>query len=182
MSTARFIKNPFVLIPLIAGVVLPCVALLILSFSRPSSSTTPVSFKDGVVISGLALPTTDLFDLNGNTVSPQTLRTGKVLVVFMTTGCEPCRKEMKLLSEVESEMAGKVRVYGIGVESRKKVSNFIAENKIGTNVLLDEDGDLLRALKVKYFPTRFLIQNGVIVNTWFGSSPNQVELFKELGL
>lgn len=182
MTTAKLLKNPFILLPLIAGVVLPCTALLVLHFSHNAKSQSQVSFQDGVVISGQPLPQTDLLDLNGNNVSPQTLRNGKVLLVFMTTGCQPCRKEMKLLSSVESEISGKVRVYGVGVENRGKIENFIKENEVGTKIVLDEDGTLMRALSVKYFPTKFLIEDGVIVKTWFGNSPNQAELFKQLGL
>ena len=182
MSAAKLLKNPFVLVPLITGVVLPCAAFLVLHFSHNAKSESLVSFKDGVVISGQPLPKTDLLDLNGNKVSPETLRGGKVLLVFMTTGCQPCKKELKLLSSVDSQISSKVRVYGVGVENRSQIMNFIKENEVVTKIVQDEDGSLMRALSVKYFPTKFLIEDGVIVKTWFGNSPNQAELFKQLGL
>jgi peroxiredoxin len=182
MPVSKLLKNPVVTVPLIAGVLLPCIAFLVLHFSYNAKSKTPVSFKDGVVISGAPLPKTNLLDLNGNSVSTDTMLKGKVLLVFMSTGCQPCRKEMKLLSSVESEISGKVRVYGVGVESRGQILNFIKENEVGTNIVQDEDGTLMRALSVKYFPTKFLIDNGVIVKTWFGNSASQADLFQQLGL
>lgn len=182
MSPSKLFKNPFVFVPLISGVMLPCVAFLVLHFSYPAKSQTPVSFKDGVVISGQPLPQTDLIDLNGTTVAPDTLRHGRVLMVFTSTACEPCRKELQLLTRVEPEMSGRLKVYGVGVENRRKINNFLKENGVATTMLVDEDGSLMRALSIKYFPTKFLIEDGTIVKTWFGNSANQAELFKQLGL
>jgi peroxiredoxin len=182
MSVTKHLKNPLVFIPLIVGVLLPCAALLTLHFTRRANSEPRLTIKDAVVISGLPLPQTDLTDLDGNKVAPETLRQGKVMLIFMTTGCAPCRKQMELVSRVEPEMSGKVKIYGVGIESKAKINNFLKENGFGTKVLNDEDGSLMQALKVKIFPTRFLIQDGVIVNTWFGNSASKAELFGELGL
>ncbi|HBB93778.1 MAG TPA: hypothetical protein DC054_00145 [Blastocatellia bacterium] len=182
MSVNKFLKNPLVFIPLTVGVLLPCAALLTLHFTRKADSEPRFSLKDAVVISGIALPKTDLLDLDGNKIAPETLRSGKVMLIFMTTGCEPCRKQMEMVSGVEPEMSGKVKVYGVGVENRTKINNFLRDNKVGTRILMDEDGSLMNALSVKVFPTRFLIQDGVIVNTWFGNSATKAELFRELGL
>jgi peroxiredoxin len=182
MAVTKHLKNPLVFIPLTVGVLLPCAALLTLHFTRRANSEPRFSLKDAVVISGLALPKTDLVDLEGKQVAPETLRDGKVMLIFMTTGCEPCRRQMELVSSAEPEMSGKVKVYGVGVESRTKIDNFIKENKVGTRILRDADGTLMKALSVKVFPTRFLIQDGTIVNTWFGNSASKAELFRELGL
>jgi peroxiredoxin len=182
MSVTRFVKNPFVFIPLTVGVLLPCAALLTLHFTRKANSEPRVSIKDAVVISGLALPKTDLLDLEGNPIAPDTLRKGKVMMIFMTTSCEPCRKQMALVSAVEPEISGKVKIYGVGIENRTRLNNFLKENNIRTSILMDEDGSLMKALSVTVFPTRFLIQDGVILNTWFGNSASKAQLFQELGL
>ena len=182
MFRTRFLKNPFVLLPLISGVLLPCIAFLILHFSRHANSQSQLVLKDAVVISGQSLPKTDLLELNGNNVSPDMLRRGKVLLVFWTTGCEACQKELKLLSGVESEVSDRVRIYGIAVEDRDRIMTFVQEQEIKTKILLDKDAKLMKSLSVRFFPTKFLVEDGMIVNTSFGNSLDQAALLKELGL
>ena len=182
MSATKFLKNPFVLVPLIAGVLLPCTALLVVRLTRPPKPQSDLILKDAVVISGQPLPATELLELDGKQVSPAALRKGKVLLVFLTTHCQACQKEFRLLSTVESEASPKVKVYGIGVEDKSLISDFIQENKVSTEIVLDQHAELMKSLSVKYFPTSFLVEDGVITKTWFGNSPSQTELFERLGL
>ena len=182
MFSTRFLKNPFIFVPLIAGILLPCVVFLVLHFSHQANSQSELILKDAVVISGQLLPRTDLIELDGHNVLPETLRKGRVLLVFVTTGCGACQKELKLLSQVESGISAKVKIYGVGVEDPNQIRNFMQANDFKTKMLLDRDAKLMQSLSVKYFPTKFLLEDGVIVNTWFGNSPDQAELFKELGL
>lgn len=183
MSLAKSLKSPIVLIPLLAGVLLPCLALVIVRFSRPmKSNPSDLDLKDAVVISGKPLPTTDLLQLNGEKVSPDALRKGKVLIVFLTTHCQPCRKEFKVLSNVEPEMLKRVKIYGIGVEDKNLINDFIKDNDVKTEIILDQHAELMKGLSVKYFPTSFLIEDGVIVHTWFGNESSQADLVKHLGL
>src|SRR5713226_9786635 len=145
MSSTRFLKNPFVLVPLIAGTLLPCIAFLVLHFSHHADSQSQLVLKDAVVISGQSLPQTELLELDGNNIPPEMLRKGKVLLVFLTTGCEACQKELTILSRVESEISDKVRVYGVGVENRNQIITFIKENQFKTKILLDKDRKLMKS-------------------------------------
>lgn len=182
MSRIRFLKKPITLVPLVAGILIPCVVFLALHFSRQANSQSQLVLRDAVVISGQSLPKTDLLDLNGQNVSPEMLRKGTVLLVFLTTNCPACQKELKLLSSVESEISDKVKIYGIGVEDQNQIINFIQANEVKTNILLDKNAKLMALLRVKYFPTKFLVKDGVIVNTWFGNSLSREGLFQKLGL
>ena len=182
MSAAKLLKNPFVFVPLVAGVLLPCVALLVVRFTRPASPQSDLFLKDAVVIEGKPLPATQLLELDGRQVPPEILRKGKVLLVFLTTHCQACQKEFRLLSNVDSETSHKVKFYGVGVEDKNLIIDFIQQNEVRTEIVLDQHGELMKSLSVKYFPTSFLVEDGVIVKTWFGNSPSQTELFKHLGL
>lgn len=176
----QFLKKPVVLISLIAGVLLPCLAFLVLHFSQPAAR--PLVLADAVYISNEPLPATDLIELNGNPVAPDRLRKGKVLLVFFTTDCPACRKELTLLSQVESTLATQVTVYGVGVQDRNQIIDFRNAGEFRTNFIVDKDGQLMRSLHVKYFPARFLLYNGIIMKTAFGNSPSRNALFKEVGL
>jgi peroxiredoxin len=183
MLAVKHLKNPLVLVPLIAGVLLPCTAALIVRSRSPAKPPpSELDLKDAVVISGRLLPATELLELDGKRVPPEILRKGKVLLVFLTARCQACQKEARLLSTVESETSHKVKFYGIGVEDKSLIIDFIHENNVSTEIVLDQHGELMKSLSVKYFPTSFLVEDGVITNTWFGNSPSQAELFKRLGL
>jgi len=182
MSATKLLKSPFILIPLVAGVLLPCAALLIVRFSRPANpQSSALVLKDAVVISGKPLPTTDLLALDGKKVPPDVLRKGKVLLVFLTTHCEPCQKEFKLLSSVQSETSLKIKIYGVGVEDKSLINDFIQQNEVKTEIVLDQRAELMKSLSVKYFPTSFLVEDGVIVKTWFGNSASRTHLLEHLG-
>ena len=75
-----------------------------------------------------------------------------------------------------------MRIYGVGIQNRDEITKFIQANEITTEIFLDKDAKLMEALRVKYFPTKFLVQDGMVTNTWFGNSRNQAELFRQLGL
>ena len=181
MFTVQSFKKPIVLMPMLVGVVAPCLVFLVLHFSQPRASHA-LDLKDAVYVSGKPLPNTNLVQLDGNSLSPETLRKGKVLLIFLTTDCAACKKELTLLSQVESTLGQRVRVFGVGVQDRNQISNFLNANEFKTKFLLDKDGLLMTSLQVKYFPTRFLVEDGVITKTTFGNSRSQEDLFRELGL
>jgi peroxiredoxin len=181
MRRSSSLANPLILVPLIAGGLLPCLIFLVIHVRRANSQSGLV-LKDAVVISGRPLPKTDLLELNGHTVAPAVLQKGKVLLVFFTTDCPACQKELALLSQVESEISDRLKVYDVGVENPKQIISFSQEHAFTTKFLVDKDAKLMTALSVKYFPTKFLLEDGVIVKTWFGNSPNRAALFAELGL
>lgn len=181
MFTMQSFKKPIIFVPLIMGVMLPCVIFLVLRSSQHQAPHT-LDLHDAVYISGQRLPSTDLTELNGNPVSPDTLRKGKVLLIFLTTDCPACKKELILLSEVEAALGEKVRVFGVGVQDRDQIITFLNTNEFKTKFLIDRDGELMTSLQVRYFPARFLIEDGVIMKTNFGNSRSREELLKELGL
>ena len=177
----KTLKRPVILILLVAGVILPCLVFIVLHFSSGAQSQSQLVLKDAIVISGQSLPKTDLVALNGKSISTDVLRKGKVLLVFITTECAACQKELKLLSQVESDLTNRVNIYGVGIEDPARISTFTQETGIRTKILLDQNADLMRLLSVKYFPTKFLIEDGVITKTSFGNSANQSVLYKEFG-
>jgi peroxiredoxin len=183
MPLAKALKNPLVLIPLFFGVVLPCATLLAVRFHRSPKPEPPgLDLKDAVVMSGKPLPSTDLIQLNGEKLAPDVLRSGKVLLVFLTTHCQPCQKEFKLLSSAETKTLAKVKIYGIGVEDKTLITDFVKENGVTTQIVLDQHAQLMKSLGIKYFPTSFLVEDGIITKTWFGNEASEDDLFRHLGL
>ncbi len=166
---------------MIVGILLPCTAFVVVHLSRREPPLKLV-LSDAVIISDEPLPHHQLRNLDGSLLSGEPLRHGKVLLMFFTTDCKPCRQELALLSQLQPQLATKLDVYGVGIQSGPRTRSFITEQGFNIRIVLDGNGELMNALGVKYFPTKFLLQDGVIKKTWFGNSPNEADLLKELDL
>ena len=72
---------------------------------------------------------------------------GKLLVVnFWATWCEPCRREMPLLSSLKREHAKDgVEIVGIAIDQRPDVAKYASEHAIGYPILEGEKGGLAAA-------------------------------------
>jgi len=122
-----------------------------------------------------------LINLNTNQDQYQNVIKGKVLLVFVTTGCVACRKELSNLSQFAPSLASKVAIYGVGIESRESVKAFVATNHIELPMLLDDGGATIRQFGLKFMPTKVLLQDGAILKIWYGTSPDRNALMKDLG-
>jgi peroxiredoxin len=140
-------------------------------FESPESATP----------SGSLLPRARLINLQTNHDDYQNVTRGKVLLLFVTTDCDACRKELSNVSQVAPGLASKLTVYGVGIEDRASVKNFLAANPINFTFLLDPGAVILSRLGFKLMPTKVLLQNGVITKVWYGSSPDKSTLIKEIG-
>jgi thiol-disulfide isomerase/thioredoxin len=85
---------------------------------------------------------------------------GKVVVLnFWATWCEPCREEMPSLQRLSDAMAGQAFVL-LGVdlaEGEPRVRAFLQQTPVRFPVLLDRDGAVAKAWKVKLLPTTLII-------------------------
>lgn len=60
--------------------------------------------------------------------------------------------------------------------------DFVTTKDIRFRILIDNGGIIFRELKIRYFPTKMIVENGVIKKTWVGSSPDIETLLRELNM
>lgn len=130
---------------------------------------------------GSLLPRAPLVNLQTNRDDYQNVTRGKVLLVFVTSDCDACRKELVNVSQVVPSLASKVTVYGVGIEDRDSVNTFIEGNHVAFPILLDRGAVILSRLGFKLMPTKVLLQDGIITKIWYGSSPDRTALIKDVG-
>ena len=102
-------------------------------------------------------------------------------MVFFTTGCNACKKEIPNITQALPSLVPKMAVYGVFVEARSEVEPFVRENQIKFPILLDAGGRVFAGLGIALIPAKVLVENGKITKTWFGSSPNVLALIKDAG-
>lgn len=170
------ILKPVVIIPAVLGMILSCFFYYLYFWNDKKQLSLP----DAVEITNQPLPTARLNNFDDNTDYSEKVRTGKVLLIFLTTGCNACQKEADLISKNYSKLSPKIKIYGVGIEEKDKILVFISKHQIQFPILIDDKAELFRKLQIKYFPTKFLIEDGIITRTWFGNFSNEEKLFQDL--
>ena len=107
-----------------------------------------------------------LEDLNGNKVKLSSYNGQEVLLVFSTTWCSYCRKEIPQLKKLYAKYKEKgLEIINIDIqESKDKVSAYTLKHKLPYTVLLDTDGKVASMYGIIGVPTKVLIsKDGTII-------------------
>lgn len=104
------------------------------------------------------------------------IRSGDVLLVYLADGCEACKKELPILSQIQSKSG--VRVFGIMPQNEYVIKNYVKANDLKFPVLIDKDAEIFRALNLKYTPTNLKLKNGFIQRALFGSPKSEAILLE----
>jgi len=139
-----------------------------------------VAIRDTVHATLPTLPRGSMVNLSSGTDEYDEVVTGKVLLVFLTIDCDACKTEVSNLVQAVPSLSSSVRVYGVYIEPRDKVGQFIENTQINFPVLLDNGGAILARLGFKFMPTKILLDDGRIKRIWYGSSASKDELLKDV--
>ncbi len=160
--------------------------LIILTFILLAAQK-PISPWEIDGLTGKKAPEFTLKDINGRNVSIASLRGKVVLINFWATWCPPCRAEMPSMNRLYREYKGKgLEILAISTDnSASKVKDYISQNSLAFQVLMDDNIKVARQYKVFSLPTTFLIdRNGIIVDRFLGEqdwiSPEQKKRIEEL--
>lgn len=117
------------------------------------------------VVEGKRLPTVDLVDTDGNTVSTADLIGQPMLINVWATTCVACKKEMPALAQVDHDLGGAVRFIGVNqAENTPSALSFAKEKGVQYELLSDLNGELVAALGITGLPyTIFVAADGTIV-------------------
>lgn len=131
---------------------------------------------------GKPAPAFELADLDGKSVSLQSLQ-GKVVVLdFWATWCGPCRVIMPDLNALAKEHeADDVVVLAVNVaEEVETVRTFLQEQKLSLRAVLDKDRSVSRKYQVTGIPQTVVIgRDGNVSHVHVGASPNYKSELKE---
>ena len=151
----------FVGCSLLVGVVVGC---------GNSTGAGDPSIATNAVVSGEPLAVVELLDLDGAMRSTAEF-TGRPLVInFWYASCEPCKREMPILTEFFDARGDEVGVLGVNMgDPRTVAANFAANYRVGFSVLLDDEGVLSSAMKIGLAPTTlFVSADGTVVDQVVG--------------
>ena len=147
--------------------------------SGKANGQVPVGIRKGQ-----AAPDFELTDLQGATVRLSDFRGQKVLVNFWASWCPPCRAEMPHIQKFYEKYKDRgVAVLSVNLASLEKndemAASFARKHGLAFPIVLDSDGGVLSAYKVKAYPTTFVVdENGVVRDIVVG--PMTLDFMKTL--
>ncbi len=107
---------------------------------------------------GQAAPDFTLTDLNGKSVSLQSLRGKAVLLNFWATWCGPCVVEMPHLEKLNREYKNKgVVILGVDDEEAEVAQDFLKRHGYTFNTVIDAEKQVSRLYRINAIPQSFFI-------------------------
>lgn len=169
------------MIVLMLGMMLVCCTMVFGAGRRDKSSS------EGVVKIGAPAPDFTLRDLEGKSISLQSLHGKVVILTFWATWCPACRSEMPSLNALYRRLARQgVVVLGInGGEPTARVKSFMEKENLDFPVVMDESGDVHALYQIRQYPTMFIIdRQGRLVDRHIGlrdwNAPEHVQTLRSL--
>jgi len=150
-----------------ASAIMIIVAVAQISCTRPTTDTLEV---------GNAAPNFKLRNLDGKEVSLDQFKGKVVLLDFWQTSCGPCRMTMPLLERLQKEFPQNMALLAINLqEPASVVRDYLREENIDSEVLLDEDGAVGSAYGAEAIPLQVLIdKEGKLRRVQAGLGPGTV--------
>jgi hypothetical protein len=152
-----------------AGVVLLFCSSFVFFFTRMEKSAASAFLTNSKV--GKPLPRADLVDLRGNPLADDNLRTGRVMLVFVSLECNACQKETQFLKTVVGKRDD-IRYYGIASLGSKKPDEE-AEKDFPFKLYYDKGMRLATSLGINKIPVKVFVEDGFIKKAWGGASSEE---------
>jgi thiol-disulfide isomerase/thioredoxin len=150
-----------------ASAILIIIAVAQISCTKSATDTLEI---------GYTAPNFRLRNLDGREVSLDQFKGKVVLLDFWATWCSPCRKTMPLLERLQREFPKNMALLAINLqESSSVVRDYVREQNIDSEVLLDEDGAVGSAYGAEAIPLQVLIdKEGKLRRIQAGLGPSTV--------
>jgi peroxiredoxin len=161
----------------IAGVILFLTAVFCAGFlffynriqrANAEAKAEPVSGEPSKSLIGKPFPTAQLVDARGARVEEHVLRTGRVIVVFVTPDCDACATESKFLRTVVDRRKD-VTFYGVVPFGTHPDSPDKIEQQFPFKVFYDEENSYVQSMGINRVPVKVFLENGIIKKGWIGA-------------
>lgn len=117
-------------------------------------------------IAGTSLPQASLLTLDNKTIDSSTLIGKPLILNFWYSTCEPCRREMPVLTASALVHSATIRFVGINMnDSVETAKEFITKYNVRYDIIFDPSGSFIGDLGIGTAPmTLFVDAQGIIVD------------------
>jgi hypothetical protein len=114
-------------------------------------------------------PHAQLIDVYGSKVDEQILRSGRVVVVFVTPDCDACAAESKFLQTLLTRRKD-VTFYGLVAFGKRPDSPEVVEKMFPFRVFYDEADSFVFTMGINRVPVKVFLEDGIIKKGWIGAA------------
>jgi len=114
-------------------------------------------------------PHAQLVDVHGLRVDEQKLRTGRVIVVFVTPDCDACLSESKFLQTLFGRRKD-VSFYGLVPFGKHPDNPDVAKKTFPFEVFYDENNAFVGTMGINRVPVKVFLEDGIITKGWIGAA------------
>jgi peroxiredoxin len=172
-------KKTFLIIPCLGGVIISFLIFTFLLesfFVETKEINTPSDF---VEITNEIFPEVKLNDLTKDIDYFDKIKNGKVLLMFFHSKCSACKRETDIINKAYYDLPSDIKVYGASFEDKEKLSDFVKDYQVKFPVV--QSGiEPFKQFQIRYFPTNFYIEDGIIKKSWVGTFKDEQELFEKI--
>lgn len=118
------------------------------------------------------LPEAHFIDINDNKLDDKFVRTGNVILAFVTPTCGACKREAEFLKTVVGKNRH-IQFYGIVSFGDKQSSLAEAQKVFPFKVFFDEEGKLAASLGIHRVPIKIYLENGAVKKVWGGATTDE---------
>ena len=130
----------------------------------PGAAQIP-TIATNALVEGTGLPTTDLVDNDGNTVSTADLLGQPLVINVWNSTCAPCKRELPAFAAVQGDLGDEIRFVGINnLDTAETNESFARERGVRYELLRDVDDGFASMVGIATLPvTLFVAADGPIV-------------------
>ena len=134
-----------------------------------AETTTEAASEPSRSLIGKPFPPANLVDGSGAKVDEKILRTGRVIVVFVTADCDACATESKFLGTLIDRRKD-VTYYGLVPFGGPPNSAAEVEKKFPFKVFYDAESSFVQSMGINRVPVKVFLENGIIKKGWIGAA------------
>lgn len=127
-------------------------------------------------VAGHPAPDFELTSVEGETIRLSDYKGRPVIVNFWATWCGPCRAEFPEFQQAAVDNADRLVIIGVNnttADQAELVPPFLEEFGITFPIVLDEEGEVVKAYRILGLPTTVFINSNGIVNEVFTGPLNK---------
>jgi thiol-disulfide isomerase/thioredoxin len=156
-----------------------CAAVLFSAILISGCARQPA--QSGALETGRPAPAFKLPDINGRQLSLDQYKGKVVLLDFWATWCGPCRMTMPVLESLQKEYPDRLVLLAINLQEPKEaVQEYIRQQNLKSQVLLDEQGTVGSQYGADAIPMQVLIDKaGIVRDVLTGYNPRMAKRLRE---
>jgi len=138
-------------------------------FKHRIRHSPPVNTEQSGSLIDKPFPHAQLIDMYGSKVDEQLIRSGRVVVVFVTPDCDACAAEGKFLQTLLGRRKD-VAFYGLLPFGKPSQSPNDIEKTFPFQVFYEENNSFVTSMGINRVPVKVYLEDGIIKKGWIGAA------------